>query len=352
MVRVKTALITGAAGQDGMYLARLLLSRGWRVVGTVRPGISSIARMAPYLDGVEIVDHELTDSLRFADLLSRYAPEAVYNLASFSSVGRSWDDHTLVHRTNSLAVIEMLESLLRYRDKNAREVRFFQASTAEVFGGEVAGALDEETPHRPRTPYAIAKSAAHHAVVSYREKYDLFACNGILFNHESPFRGQQFVAGKIARAAAEVACGNAATISLGDIDIERDWGAARDYVDAMMRALQHTTADDYVIATGTTYTLRQMLDTAFASVGLDDPLAHLSIDPNLWSSTQANALCGAPGKAQRQLDWVAGTTFEALIAEMVDIDVRRITSGIEESASYLGELRDASVIPLRGTTAS
>ncbi|MCW2750395.1 MAG: GDP-mannose 4,6-dehydratase [Aeromicrobium sp.] len=335
MTVTPTALITGVAGQDGMYLARSLRANGWRVVGTVRPGISSIARMAPYLDGVEIVEHELTDSLRFDELLSRFAPAAVYNLAAFSSVGRSWDDPELVTRTNALAVIEMLESLLRYRDKNARSVRFFQASSAEVFGGEVEGSLHEQTPHRPRTPYAVAKSAAHHSVISYREKYDLFACNGILFNHESPFRGRQFVAGKIARAAAEVACGNRATVSLGDIDIERDWGAAVDYVELMRRALQHDHADDYIVATGTSHTLRQMLVTAFDSVGLGDPDAHVSLDPHLWSATQASALQGDPSRAKEQLGWQAATSFDDLIADMVDVDVRRIKSGVEESVDYL-----------------
>lgn len=335
MSEPRTALITGVAGQDGMYLARLLRSRGWRVVGTVRPGISSIARMAPYLEGVEIVDHELTDGLRFDDLLSRHAPEAVYNLAAFSSVGRSWSDPELVSRTNTLAVVGMLQSLLRYRDKNARDVRFFQASSAEVFGSDVEGALDEQTPHRPRTPYAISKSAAHHSVISFREKYDLFACNGVLFNHESPFRGQQFVAGKIARAAAEVACGNRAKVALGDIDIERDWGAAADYVDAMMRAMHHEDADDYVIATGTTHTLRQMLVAAFESVGVDDPMPYVTLDPHLWSSTQASALRGDASRANTQLGWTAQTTFEALIADMVEVDIRRIKSGVDESADYV-----------------
>lgn len=330
-----TALITGVAGQDGMYLARRLIAAGWSVVGTVRPGISSIARMAPYLGGVEIVEHELTDGLRFDELVSRFAPTAVYNLAAFSSVGRSWDDAELVFRTNALAVVEMLESLLRYQDKNAREVRFFQASSAEVFGGEVEGSLDEETPHRPRTPYAIAKSAAHHSVITYREKYGLHASNGILFNHESPFRGRQFVAGKIARVAAEVSCGGDATVSLGDIDIERDWGAAVDYVGAMQAAVDHTVGGDYVVATGSSYTLREMLAAAFASVGLDDPMAHLNLDPHLWSSTQATALRGDATKAERDLGWRASTSFGDLIAEMVRVDVRRIRSGVEESTDYV-----------------
>ncbi len=335
MTDARTALITGVAGQDGMYLSRLLRSKGWRVVGTVRPASPSIERMLPYLAGVEIVDLELTDSAGFAALLSRFSPDAVYNLAGFSSVGRSWSDPELVTRTNTVAVVEMLDSLLRYRDESSRDVRFFQASSAEIFGGEVEGPLDEETPHRPRTPYAIAKSAAHHFVVSYREKYGLYACNGVLFNHESPFRGHQFVAGKISRAAAEVACGGNAQVSLGDIDIERDWGAASDYVDAMMRSLEHDRPDDYVIATGASYTLRQMLVAAFDSVGLGDPMPYLKLDPQLWSSTQATALRGDPAKAKRQLGWEAATTFDELISDMVQVDVRRIRSGIEESADYV-----------------
>jgi GDPmannose 4,6-dehydratase len=330
-----SALITGVAGQDGMYLARRLLADGWDVVGTIRPGISSISRMAPYLQDVEIVEHELTDAPRFDELLGKFSPTAVYNLAAFSSVGRSWDDADVVMRTNALSVVEMLESLLRYRDKNARDVRFFQASTAEVFGGEVEGLLDEDTPHRPRTPYAIAKSAAHHAVITYREKYDLHASNGILFNHESPFRGRQFVAGKIARVAAEVACGNAATVSLGAIDIERDWGAAVDYVGAMQAAVDHETGGDYVIATGESYTLRQMLDAAFASVGRGGALDHVELDPHLWSSTQAPALRGDAGRAARDLGWRATTSFADLVADMVRVEVERIRTGVEESTAYV-----------------
>lgn len=330
-----TALITGVSGQDGMYLARLLRSQGWKVVGTVRPGISSLARMAPYLSGVEIVEHDLTDALGFGDLVSRHAPQAVYNLAAFSAVGRSWDHPELASRTNQLAVVEMLESLLRHRDKNAQDVRYFQASTAEIFGSEVAGPLDEDTPHRPRTPYAIAKSAAHHLVISYRERYGLFACNGILFNHESPFRGQQFVAGKIARVAAEAACGRRTTVALGDLDVQRDWGAAADYVDAMARSLAHDVPGDYVIGTGTTHTLRDMLTAAFAAVDRDDAEDHVELMPHLWSATQAQALLADPGRAARVLGWTATTTFDDLVADMVAVDVRRITSGVAESEAYL-----------------
>lgn len=334
-LRLPTALITGIAGQDGMYLARHLRANGWHVIGTVRPGVSSIARMAPYLAGVEIVEHDLLDTLGFGELLSRFAPDAVYNLAAFSAVGRSWAEPELASRTNMVAVVEMLETLLRHRDKNAQDVRFFQASTAEVFGSDVDGPLDERTQHRPRTPYAVAKSAAHHLVISYRERYGLFACNGVLFNHESPFRGQQFVAGKIARVAAEASCGTRATVALGDLDVERDWGAAADYVQAMAAMLSHDVPDDYVIGTGTTHTLRDMLEVAFAAVGRDDPLDHVEMMPHMWSSTQASALLADPVKAARELDWKASTGFDELIADMVAVDVRRIRSGIAESDSYL-----------------
>ncbi|EFQ82075.1 putative GDP-mannose 4,6-dehydratase [Aeromicrobium marinum DSM 15272] len=330
-----TALITGVSGQDGMYLARRLMAEGWRVVGTVRPGLSSIARMGPYLTGVQVVDHDLLDTTGFGDLLSRFSPRAVYNLAAFSAVGASWSDPELVARTNLVAVAEMLETLLRHRDKNSSDVRFFQASSAEVFGSRVQGALDEETPHRPRTPYAVAKSAAHHLVISYREHHDLFACNGILFNHESPFRGHQFVAGRIARAAATAACGGRAPVALGDLDVERDWGAAVDHVEAMRLSLAHDRPGDYVIATGTTHTLRDMLDAAFASVGRDDAEDHVEMMPHLWSATQADSLCGDPGRARRELGWSATTSFEDLIATMVAVDVRRITTGVAESESYL-----------------
>jgi GDPmannose 4,6-dehydratase len=291
--------------------------------------------MLPYLGGVQIIEHDLTDALLFAELMNQFAPVAVYNLAAFSSVGRSWAEAELTMRTNAVAVVEMLESVLRYRDDNDADVRFFQASSAEVFGGDVEGALDEQTPHRPRTPYAIAKSAAHHSVVSYREKYGMFACNGILFNHESPFRGRQFIAGKIAHAAADALCGGRPMVVLGDIDVQRDWGAAADYVELMRRALGHDHADDYVVATGSSHTLREMLAAAFGSVGLGDPDPYVTLEPSLWSSSQASALLGNPSKATKQLGWSATTSFEALIADMVDVDVRRIRSGVEDSIDYL-----------------
>jgi GDPmannose 4,6-dehydratase len=291
--------------------------------------------MAPYLTGVEIVEHDLVDAAGFVDLLDRAAPEVVYNLGAVSAVARSWSVPELVIRTNLLAVGEMLEAILRHRDAVGRDVRFFQASTAEVFGSEVFGSLGEGTAHQPRTPYAVAKSAAHHLVIAYRERYELFAANAVLFNHESPFRGQQFVAGRIARVAAAAACGQHTTVALGDLDIRRDWGAAVDYVDAIARMMDHDTPGDFVVASGTTHTLRDMLTVAFDSVGLGDFDDHVELQPKLWSSTQAEALLGDPSKARRELGWTATVSFEDLVADMVAVEVRRIRTGVAESAAYV-----------------
>ncbi|MFS3127164.1 GDP-mannose 4,6-dehydratase [Nocardioides sp. Bht2] len=343
---MKTAIVTGVAGQDGMYLARDLLARGWRVLGTTRPGSGSSARLKPYLDGVELVAADLGDIAVFAELVDRHRPDAVFNLAGFSSVGRSWGDPALVLHTNATVVASMLETLLRHRDATGREVRFFQASSAEMFGSEVSGALDEETPHRPRTPYAVAKSAAHQLLISYREKYDLFACNGILFNHESPFRGQQFVAGKIVRAAAEAACGLSPTVTLGDLDVHRDWGAAVDVVEGIRRSLTHDRPMDYVFATGVSHTLRDMIEVAFSSVGIDDPSPYLKLEPQMWSSTQADALLGNASRAQVELGWEAHCGFAELISDMVRVDLERLRTGVEEDEQYLAR-RTAQVPALK-----
>lgn len=332
---MNTAIVTGVAGQDGMYLARDLLARGWRVVGTTRPGSTSPERMRPYLGGVEIVEADLRDTARFAELVEACRPDAVFNLAGFSSVGRSWGDPALVLETNTTVVASMVETLMRHRDATGRDVRFFEASSAEVFGSRVSGALDEETPHRPRTPYAVAKSATHHLLISYREKYDLFACNGILFNHESPFRGQQFVAGKIARAAAEAACGLSPRVTLGDLDVHRDWGAAVDIVEGIRLSLAHERPMDYVLATGGTHTLRDMIEVAFSSVGIDDPAPYLHLEPGMWPATQADALLGDASRARVELGWTARRSFAELVGDMVRVDLARLRSGVEEDVEYL-----------------
>lgn len=331
----RTALITGVAGQDGMFLARHLRSQGVRVVGTVRPGVSSHARMAPYLDGVEVVDHDVCDAEGFGDLLKSCDPYAVFNLAAFSAVRQSWEEPGLVLRSNLLAVEQMMETLLEHRAKNSRDVRFFQASTAEVFGNDVKGPLDEDTPHRPRTPYATSKSAAHHLVVSYREHHGLFACNGILFNHESPFRGQRFIAGRIVRTAASVALGRPASIQLGDLGIYRDWGAAEDYVRAMQIMVDHDEPNDYVLATGRVHTLHDMLTVAFEAAGVGSYEDHVELSPHLWSATQAERLQGDPWRAARTLGWEATTSFAELVSAMVRVDLERLRTGVAESPDYL-----------------
>ncbi|BBH16374.1 GDP-mannose 4,6-dehydratase [Nocardioides baekrokdamisoli] len=330
-------LITGVTGQDGMLLARALVDEGRTVIGTARPGTPGLARMAPYLEGVEIVSHDVADVAGFAHLLHRHRPAEVYNLAAFSAVRASWGDPERVFSSNAAAVAGMLEAMVRFRDVTGIEVRLFQASTAEVYGDRTEGRLDESTPHQPRTPYAAAKSAAHQLVVCYREHYGLFACNGIMFNHESPFRGQKFIAGRIARVAALAARGEHETVTLGDMDVHRDWGAAVDYVRAARLMLAHDIADDYVVATGTTHTVRDLLNAAFAAVGRDDALDHVRMDHTMWSTTQARWLRGDPSRAQQRLGWSTTTSFEELVAQLVNVDLQRLESGVEESLAFLAD---------------
>lgn len=329
------ALVTGVAGQDGMYVSRLLIDRGWRVVGTIRPGSGSVDRMRPYIAGVELVEHDQRDVEGFAALLRRHRPRSIYNLAGFSAVQASWQAATEVTLTNSVAVVEMLEEVVRFRDESGFAPRFVQASSAEMFGPETVGKLTEGVAHDPRTPYAVSKSAAHYAVNAYRDRHEIFGCGMILFNHESPFRGRQFVAGRIARLAAEVSQGRDSRITLGALDVERDWGAASDVAAALVAALDHDTPADYVVATGESRTLRDMLRVAFAAVGRDDALDHVDLQPSMWSTIQASSLLGDAGRAHERLGWQPLVDFETLVKDMVDTDLRRLATGVEESADYL-----------------
>lgn len=310
-----TALITGVAGQDGVYLARRLLAQGTAVVGTVVPG-SGPTPMAPYLNGVVLVEHDVRDADGFRALLDEHSPDEVYNLAGFTSVGASWDHAELVEATNGRAVVDMLEALV------PRGVRFFQASSSEELG-----------PART-SPYGRAKAQAHSAVVRAREEGH-FACTAILYNHESPLRGRQFVTRKITRAAAEISLGAAECLTLGNLDVSRDWGHARDYVDAMVRMLRREEPEDFVVATGVSHTLQELLVTAFAAVGIDDPWQYVEHDPALIRPVDAASAVGDPTRASTTLGWSATTTFEETVHEMVAVDVRRVQRGVEEDLSYL-----------------
>ncbi|VXB46984.1 GDP-mannose 4,6-dehydratase [Aeromicrobium sp. 9AM] len=331
-----TALITGVGGQDGVYLARELVSHGYHVVGTLQPGSESSRRSAlPYLDGVVVRELDLRDAAGFEALLEEFRPDEIYNLAAFSSVGASWDNREHVAEVNGMAVLRMLDSLLRHRDRHGSCARFYQASTSEMFGLSKEQPQTEDTPHYPRSPYAVAKSFAHYLTINYRESYDLYCCSGILYNHESPLRGRQFVTRKITRAAAEIACGVRDRVSLGNLAVERDWGAASDYVSAMRLLLQHDEPGDYIIATGESHSLEQLLEVAFESAGLGDPWRYVDQDPALIRPTDVGGLIGDAGKARRQLGWEPTVRFEQVVEEMVQVDIRRVQSGVEESADYL-----------------
>jgi len=318
---VTTALILGAGGQDGILLSRLLLEHDMRVVGLVRPGAAEdrLRRLAP---GVEITAGDVTDAERLAEVLDQYLPEQIYNLAALSSVGRSWDLVEEVMAVNTMSVVHLLEGVRRLQAGADGPVRFYQASSSEMFGLPKSSPQDENTNFHPRSPYAVAKLAAHHLTINYRESYGLFACSGILYNHESPLREPHFVTRKITQAAAAISAGRTDRLTLGTLDVARDWGHAEDYVDAMWRIMQHDQPGDYIVATGRSRTLREFLGTAFGAVGIDDWEPYVRCDPALRRPIEVSNLVGNADKAQRVLGWTPRHSFEDMVGEMVDADLR------------------------------
>jgi len=331
----KTALITGIAGQDGIYLARLLHAKGYRVVGSSAPASTSLARLGTYLDGVEVVRVDLRDGVAMHELITRTRPDEIYNLAAISSVGASWQHAEEVAEVNGMSVLRLLESLLRYRDKFGTSPRFYQASSSEIFGLAVEQPQDEGTPHYPRSPYGASKSFAHHLTVNYRESYGLFACNGILFNHESPLRPIQFVTRKITRAVAEIHVGLREGFSLGNLDVRRDWGFAGDYVEAMWLMLQQDEAEDFVIATGVVSSIRDFVEAAFACVDIADPWSHIRQDSTMMRPADVPQTWGSPKRAGERLGWSPTTSLTALVEHMVATDLTRLRTGLEESPALV-----------------
>lgn len=321
----KRALITGISGQDGAYLARLLLDRGYAVFG-LQPRRSTDPfwrlRELDVLDRVQLIDGDVTDLSSLLRALDSAQPDEVYNLAAQSFVGTSWQQPILTAGVSGTGCLLLLEAI-RLRD---RRIRFYQASTSEMFGLIQAERQSETTPFYPRSPYGVAKLMAHWMTVNYRESFGMHASSGILFNHESPLRGFEFVTRKVSVAAAAIKLGRQKELRLGNLDAKRDWGYAADYVEAMWLMLQQEQADDYVIATGRTATVREMCEIAFGHVGLRYA-DHVVVDPALLRPAEVDVLLGDPAKAMTRLGWNPATTLEQLVVMMVDADLRRMRDG-------------------------
>ncbi|MEP6692823.1 MAG: GDP-mannose 4,6-dehydratase [Gemmatimonadaceae bacterium] len=316
---MKTALITGITGQDGSYLAEFLLAKGYRVVGVVRRSSTTpYERIAHLVERVELVSADLLDQHSLVDALAACAPDEIYNLAAQSFVQTSWTQPVLTGEFTALGVTRVLEAMR----KAAPSARFYQASSSEMFGKVVESPQRESTPFYPRSPYGVAKVYGHWITVNYRESYGLYAVSGILFNHESPRRGLEFVTRKITDAVARIKLGLASDVHLGNLDARRDWGFAGDYVDAMWRMLQADAPEDYVVGTGRTCSVRDLCETAFSVVGLDYR-DHVVQDPKFFRPAEVDLLVADASRITNELGWSPTTTFQQLIETMVEADVAR-----------------------------
>lgn len=318
----KSALITGITGQDGAYLAQLLLGKGYRVHGLMaRRGSDTLWRLRELgIEGdVALVNGDMVDLSSLIRALDASKAEEVYNLAAQSFVATSWEQPLLTAQVTGLSVANILEAVRIVNPK----ARFYQASSSEMFGLIQAERQDEKTPFYPRSPYGVAKLFGHWTTVNYRESFKIHASCGILFNHESPLRGLEFVTRKVTDAVARIKLGKQKELRLGNIDARRDWGYAGDYVEAMWLMLQQESPDDYVIATGRTTTVREMCRLAFERVGLDYE-KHVVVDPKFYRPAEVDVLLGNPAKAKTRLGWQPTTSLEQLIAMMVDADLKRV----------------------------
>jgi GDPmannose 4,6-dehydratase len=318
---MKKALITGVTGQDGSYLAELLLSQGYHVTGMVRrASTETFDRIAHFKDRIDLRQADLLDQFSLVKLLDDVQPDEVYNLAAMSFVPTSWSQPVLTGEFTGLGVTKVLEALRMVCPK----ARFYQASSSEMFGKVLETPQTETTPFYPRSPYGVAKAYGHFITVNYRESYNLFAVSGILFNHESPRRGKEFVTRKITDAVARIKLGSQKELRMGNLDAKRDWGFAGDYVRAMWMMLQQDAADDYVVATGETHSVREFLQIAFAHVGLNFE-DYVVIDPEFIRPAEVELLLGNPAKAKAKLGWTPKVSFEQLVTRMVDADMDRQT---------------------------
>jgi len=335
----KRALITGITGQDGSYLAELLLHEGYEVFGLVRSlSTENHVNIAHIKDQVTLIDGDLLDKTSLIAAVRRANPDEVYNLAAQSFVKASFDQPILTAEFTALGVLRMLEAV---REVNPK-IRFYQASSSEMFGKVVEEPQSELTRFYPRSPYAVAKVYGHYITVNYRESYGMFAVSGILFNHESPRRGLQFVTRKITDGVAKIHHGLSDSISLGNLDARRDWGFAGDYVRAMYLMLQQDKPDDYVVATGETHSIRDFLDRAFAAIGITDWKKYVKIDEKFMRPAEVHVLTGNADKARKELKWQPSVSFDELVTMMVKSDIARVE--IEklntQNAAFVHQMND------------
>jgi GDPmannose 4,6-dehydratase len=322
-VSTQRALITGITGQDGSHLADLLLEKGYEVHGLVRrASTEAFERLKHIRDAIHLHTGDLLDQRSLVDVMRVCEPDEIYNLAAMSFVAASWNQPVLTAEFSGVGVTRMLEAMR----EGAPDARFYQASSSEMFGKVRQVPQNENTPFYPRSPYGVAKAYGHFITVNYRESYDLFACSGILFNHEGPRRGLEFVTRKVAHGAAAIKLGLQEDLVLGNLDSERDWGYAKDYVEAMWLMLQQDDPDDYVIATGEAHSVRELVDVAFDQVGLD-PADHVRSDPAFLRPAEVDHLVGDSSKAREKLGWEPKTSFEELVRLMVDADLELLSQG-------------------------
>jgi GDPmannose 4,6-dehydratase len=317
------ALITGITGQDGLYLSELLLSKGYEVFGLIRgqnnPKLDLVRQTVP---DVHIITGDLTDMSSLIRALNVSRPDEVYNLGAISFVAYSWENAHVTTDVTGKGVLNMLEAVRLYAGEDAPKVRFYQASSSEMFGKAQEVPQRETTLLWPRSPYGVAKVFGHYMTINYRESYGMHASSGILFNHESPRRGPEFVTRKVSQAVARISLGLQDSIAMGNLDAKRDWGFAGDYVEAMWRMLQQDVADDYVIATGQSHSIRDLLDVAFARVGIEDWTPLVEQDKRFMRPADVEQLVGDPAKARQVLGWEPKVGFEELVQMMVDNDLQ------------------------------
>jgi GDPmannose 4,6-dehydratase len=314
---MRKALITGITGQDGSHLAELLLDKGYRVWGLVRRHSSEhYPRLDGLRDRIELIPGDLCDAPSLDRAIQEIQPDEIYNLAAMSFVGASWGQPALTTEVNALGVLRLLEAMRRF----CPSARFYQASTSEMFGLVRETPQRETTPFHPRSPYGVSKVYAHFLAANYRESYGLFAASGILFNHEGPRRGPEFVTRKITRTVAAIRAGHNTELRLGNLSARRDWGYAGDYVEAMWRMLQQERPDDYVIGSGENHTVQEFVEIAFAHAGLDWH-DHVVIDPQLYRPAEVDALLADASRARRELGWQPKVSFAELVRRMVDADL-------------------------------